>query len=340
MDNKTNVFITIDTEHSIGGAFKDPSFKPVGNEKRIYGKIGNEYYGIPLIMDIADEYGIPLTFFVEVFNKYYFGEAETRQVCEYILKRGHDVQLHLHPCWLNFKEPDPGKLRYKDNMSAYSLQQQIDMLDEGKELMKKYTGKNPVAFRAGNYGADSHTLLALAKTGFVMDSSYNRRYHGAGRMGVGSFFNDLGEINGILEIPVTSFVQKSITGGGQVRPMDINGAGFQEMRHVLEQAYASRMSAVTIVMHSFSFIKAFDPQYSKCSIRMNIVKRYAKLCSFLNKNRKRFQTSGLQEFARLACARADSNSDSGLPVVPFRYSLSRMADQALGEMLSGKKFIL
>lgn len=70
MDHKTNVFITVDTEHSIGGAFSNPNLKPVGNEKRIYGKIGNKYYGIPLIMDIADEYGIPLTFFVEVMNKY------------------------------------------------------------------------------------------------------------------------------------------------------------------------------------------------------------------------------------------------------------------------------
>ncbi|WP_028575395.1 hypothetical protein [Desulfonatronovibrio hydrogenovorans] len=338
--DKINVLITIDTEHSIGGAFRDPSLKPVGNDKRIFGRINGKEYGIPLIIDIADDFDIRLTFFVEVLNKHYFGEAETCQVCEYILARGHDVQLHLHPVFLSFRDNNPVPGKKPDNMYAYTFEEQVEILGYGKELLSSYTGYEPVAFRAGNYGADSHTLLALAKTGFVMDSSYNRRYHRAGRMNVGPFFNDIGEINGILEIPVTSFVQKSITDGGQVRPMDINGAGFQEMRHVLEQAHASRMSAVTIVMHSFSFIKAFDPQYSKCSIRMNVVKRYTKLCSFLNKNRERFQTSGLQGFARLACARADNNSGSGLPVVPFRYSLSRMADQALGELISGKKFIL
>lgn len=99
---KVTVFITVDTEHSIGGAFSDPKLKPVGNEKRIFGKIGDKTYGIPLIMDIADADKIPTTFFVEVLNKHHFGEAETREVCKYILDRGHDVQLHLHPNYLTF----------------------------------------------------------------------------------------------------------------------------------------------------------------------------------------------------------------------------------------------
>jgi len=34
------VFITVDTEHSVGGAIEDPAKEPVGNEKRIFGKRG------------------------------------------------------------------------------------------------------------------------------------------------------------------------------------------------------------------------------------------------------------------------------------------------------------
>lgn len=325
--SKVNVFITIDTEHSIGGAFRDPSLKPVGNDKRIFGRIKGKEYGIPLIMDIADEYGIPLTFFVEIFNKYYFGEAETREVCEYILKRGHDVQLHLHPCWLNFKEPDPGKLRYKDNMSAYSLQQQIDMIAEGKELMEKYTGKSPVAFRAGNFGADSNTLFALAKKGFVMDSSYNRRYHKDERIKVEYDLNDVQKINGIHELPVTCFIQRHIFPGGRIRPLDINGTGFEEIRYVLNHAINSGMNAVTIVMHSFSFIKAHDSQYCKCSIRKNIIKRYANLCSFININKELLQTIKIEYSSKYYSDDNYSSSFNGFPIVPLKYSFLRVLEQ-------------
>ena len=36
---RINVFITVDTETSIGGAFKDRNLRPVGNVKRIWGKV-------------------------------------------------------------------------------------------------------------------------------------------------------------------------------------------------------------------------------------------------------------------------------------------------------------
>jgi len=77
---RINVFITVDTEHSIGGAFRDKNLKPVGNEKRIWGKIGEKSFGIPLMMDIVETFDIRLTFFVEVLNKHYFGEDETKKV--------------------------------------------------------------------------------------------------------------------------------------------------------------------------------------------------------------------------------------------------------------------
>jgi len=114
-----NVFITVDTEHSIGGAFMRKDARPVGNDRRVWGRIGTKVYGIPLIMDIADSFGLKLTFFVEVLNKYFFGENESREVCEYILKRGHDVQLHLHPNYLNFTLKDPRQRQFTDLIGRY-----------------------------------------------------------------------------------------------------------------------------------------------------------------------------------------------------------------------------
>lgn len=293
-----NVFITVDTEHSIGGAFLEPTLKPVGNDKRIYGRFAGREYGIPLIMDIADRYDIPLTFFVEVLNKYYFGEQETREVCRYILDRGHDVQLHLHPNFLNFKEQDPRARRYGDNMSSYSLDQQAALIAEGRELLTRYCGHAPVAFRAGNYGADRNTLKALAANGFRFDSSFNAAYPAQSRRISSEILNDAAMIEGLWELPVTNFIEALPLRASRYKPFDLNGVSFPEMRSVINQAQSGLGPVnLTFVLHSFSFFKGLDAQYSRVKIRDYVVRRFENLCRFLQQLRASLRCWNLNDFA-------------------------------------------
>ena len=196
---RINVFITVDTEHSIGGAFKDRNLKPVGNEKRIWGKIGDKYFGIPLMVDIAETFDIHLTFFVEVLNKHYFGEDETKKVCEYVLKRGHDVQLHLHPNYLNFKLNNPQEKAYSDLIGTYSPEKQIELIKEGMEILIQNGVPRPIAFRAGCFGANEETLQALKAVGVLIDSSYNKAYIGDTCLLDTRQINDLTYLDGIWE---------------------------------------------------------------------------------------------------------------------------------------------
>lgn len=295
---KPNVFITIDTEHSIGGAFADPALKPVGNDKRIYGRVDGKEYGIPLIMDIADRYGIPLTFFVEVLNKYYFGEDETREVCEYILGRGHDVQLHLHPNYLNFKEEKPEAQRYRDNMSAYSLEEQTTLIGEGKELLTRYCERPPVAFRAGNYGADVNTLKALKANGILIDSSYNAAFPKHSRRIHAAQLNDAIEIEGVWELPITNFIEKVPLIGRRFKPLDLNGVSFLEMQSVIDQTYRGQGPGnLTFILHSFSFVRALNAQYSRCKVRHYVVKRFEKLCGLLQERQNDLACWNMADFA-------------------------------------------
>ena len=178
--NKIRVFITVDTEHSIGGAFYKPNLSPIGNDKRIYCKINGKDYGIPLIMDILDAYQLKATFFLEVLNKYYFGEEESREVCQYIIKRGHDPQLHIHPNYQNFKKESwvnlDEKSKFSDLMANYNLNDQIELIAEGKDLLTKYGVERPIAFRAGCFGADFNTLAALKENGFISYSPLVGKY--------------------------------------------------------------------------------------------------------------------------------------------------------------------
>ncbi len=328
-----NVFITIDTEHSIGGAFRDPQLQPVGNQKRIFGEIGNREYGIPLIMDIADRYGVRVVFFVEVFNKHFFGAEETQIVVDYILGRGHEVQLHLHPNYLNFTTANPQAVEFSDLCGDYPLDQQIEILAEAKRLLVACGAPEPTAFRAGCFGADMNTLKALTENGFLFDSSYNQAYLGGPCLLPDWTQNDLAQREGLFEFPVTNFIEKTGLRSKRSMPLDINGVSFEEMRFVLDASRgAYGPQNITIILHSFSFVKAYDVQYQKVKPRRHVIRRFEKLCNFLAENRADFNVNTYadikpDDLGRMLTCRSDV-----FPEIPAVLSLARFGGQLLDRL--------
>jgi hypothetical protein len=336
---KVSVFITIDTEHSIGGALQDSNLKPVGNETRIFGKIKNKEYGIPLIMDIAERQSIPLTFFVEVFSRSYFGEEETARVCEYILNRGHDIQLHLHPLFLNFDSPNPADQVYKPTITSYDLHTQTEMIREGKELLFRYGVKNFIAFRAGGFAANLDTLKALRGNGFLIDSSLNRCYLGSPCMLIGYDINDVKRIHGIWEFPITNFLAYSPAGRRSLKPLDINGVSFYEIRRVLEDSITHGPSNIMIIMHSFSFIQPLDNQYTRAYPRWGVIRRFERLCRFLAERSDRYQVKSLGSLDKSSLQKMDALSNHNLSPMPFVYTVLRLFEQGMQRALLWKNCI-
>lgn len=330
---KVNVFITVDVEHSIGGAFESDEYKPVGNEKRIFGNIGDKSYGIPLIMDIADSYLIPVTFFVEVLNKYYFGEQETRTVCRYIIDRGHDVQLHLHPNFLNFQTSDPKKRYFSDLLSDRSRQEQTELIGEGKELLAKYGVSSPIAYRAGNFAADRTTLGALSENGFLIDSSYNRAYYRAARKINDHDLNDVTQIDGIWEFPITNFLEAVPFRRKRFKPLDINGVSYREILHLLKQAKAHGLQNITIVMHSFSFLRPSDVQYNKVAIQQHVIRKFQRLCSFLRDNIHDFNVRSFGSLDSSDLKRIRREPANHFPRMPSRLTVMRWMEKIRHEIL-------
>lgn len=326
--NKVNVFITVDTEHSIGGAFSDPSLKPVGNDKRIYGRIDDREYGIPLIMDIADRYSIPVTFFVEVLNKYYFGEEETRGVCDYILRRGHDVQLHLHPNYMNFAEGQKEiKPFFPDFMHRYSYERQKEILLAGMEYLESYGVENVTAFRAGCFGANEETLAALDDLGFKIDSSYNQAYLGTTCAMKDGKLNDATRIRNVLEIPITNFVERSGLRPKRYMPLDVNGVGFGELRYALNWAHSQGARNVTVILHSFSFIKAYDVQYRRTRPRYHAIRRFERLCKYLLEHRERFNACALSSVKAMNRSEGERADPHRFAMMPAHLSIIRAVAQ-------------
>jgi hypothetical protein len=323
-----NVFLTVDVECSIGGAFSDAALKPVGSAKRIFGRFHGREYGIPLMMDIAERYHVPLVFFVETFQQHYFGSDETRGVVDIILKRGHDIQLHLHPCFLNFTLADPRTRQFSDLCGLYPLENQIEMVAEAKNRLVSCGAPEPVAFRAGCFGANLDTLKALEINGLMIDSSYNQAYVSKTCLFPDMQLYDLAECSGIFEFPISQFREKTGLRASRIMHLDINGVSFEEMRRVL---HASRLNAaprnITILLHSFSFVKPYDVQYGRTRPRWNVIRRFEKLCRFLAENRESFQVKTFRELSRNGLIGMAGDRCDAIPSMPAWLSLARFGGQ-------------
>jgi hypothetical protein len=295
------VFLTIDTECSMGGAWENPACKPVVPERGVLGKIGPDYYGIPRIMDILEENGLRGTFFVEVFASLNGYRSDLAKAYAGIVERGHDVQLHLHPIHYFYHMVQQGRLApeqlpaLKDMIGSLPLQTQVKLLEKGITLFREMIGKAPAAFRAGNFGASMSTLDALEKVNIRFDSSFSAPYLGAScMMDSRGAVNNPWQHGAVCEIPVTSFE----TGAWNLRglkPLNINAVSFWEMQKVLEQAERLGLRAVTFIAHSFSLFKAADEQFARLRPDRLVLRRLERLCRFLRQNAERFPVIGFSD---------------------------------------------
>jgi len=146
------------------------------------------------LLDLCDRLKIPLTLFADIFsilrykehNIFSFPDAAEKQLKDAI-RRGHDVQSHVHPHW-KFTRIEGN--RYTVN-SDYFLLGKLDADHEalyGKildylmtsrnylhDLLRQVnTGYHCIAFRSGGYGLQpnsSAVIRALTDAGFIIDSS-------------------------------------------------------------------------------------------------------------------------------------------------------------------------
>ncbi|MEI6166058.1 MAG: hypothetical protein WCS52_02585 [bacterium] len=144
------------------------------------------------MMDLFDKYGAKLTIMADVaeilkFSEYkaqtgrddYFYDAIVAQLQDAI-RRGHDVQLHLHPSYFNARQDGE---RWIQDWSEYNVanlppDRINEILSLGKHTLEKIL--NPVmtdyaciAFRAANWSMSPSTnvVQALINNGFKIDTS-------------------------------------------------------------------------------------------------------------------------------------------------------------------------
>jgi hypothetical protein len=239
-----------------------------------YADLPEGSFGVQRIMDLCDENDVKATFFVDVYMHYEYGETKVAELCQRIDLAGHDVQLHVHTSWL----PDT----HSGLICDFPLDRQIEILAEGKNLIEKWIGKAPRGFRAGAYGANLDTIRALKENDFRIDSSYfplNRNCKLARQIGCPPL-NRSFYIDGVLEIPVTTYWLWNAFSRQKNSKIDVNACSWTELQNVLPKFSDSPVDYVILFLHSFSFVQ-WDRNGGNLAPKRGPLKRFEALLKLI-----------------------------------------------------------
>jgi hypothetical protein len=315
-----NVYFTVDTESSMGGAWRSPDRRPLPAERHVFCRRGNEELGVPLLTKLLRRYGLTGTFFVETLATKCLGEADTRSIFDFLLREGQDVQLHIHPnfhYYAEWRKAQAANAPYSlpdrlDFIGRLDESVQMELLGEAIEYFEKFSGRRPKAFRAGCYAASSAMMRCLQKLSIRVDSSFNPCYPDCSFPGETLVANQVAEIEGVWEIPVTVAHSKIPEGYAGYKFADCTSLSFPELRCMLETCAAKGQEHFVVVFHSFSAVKAKDETYAEIRPNQIVIRRLERLFRYLAENGSRFRVETMGAVA----GRPEAFAEEGACAIP------------------------
>ena len=262
-----SLWITVDVE-------AQPRRSPEDALNRlVWGHFPEGDFGIGSMMDIADSHSVKLTMFLDYAEEYLYGDA-LLDVGREIRRRGHDLQLHLHPEFLpdSFYEgasiPRVPDLNLASQVGADTL---FDLLCDRHSGL---TGVSPIAFRGGGYRFNGSVLGAMKRHGIRLGSNYN-----IAKANQPMNFGPMPQFSwtsGVVEVPISTVFDYKNTGrhfdyNFNASLMNVCGLDtcIRSHQEFLQRFYAERGSdaIAVLVMHSWSFLELDDDgAFSKPSI--------------------------------------------------------------------------
>jgi hypothetical protein len=321
----TQVLVTIDTEISPEahrrGVSADDNYRCA-----ILGRVSDGEWGTEFQIARFNEHALKVVFFVEALSASVVGLDILRRTVAPILAAGHEVQLHIHTEWLEWFPSDPVSGRRGQNIGDFSLADQRRLIQIGLENLERVGTPRPVAFRAGNYGANNDTLRALASEGIRYDSSYNYAYLGqsCNIAAERQLLLDPLSLDGVLELPIA--VLKDYP--NHYRPAQLCAISAPEMRAVIEQSSTQQQQATVVVSHSFELLNR-----SRSKSNRLVVRRFEHLCQMLYELRATVVTKGFIELS--VDGLTQTRPVSTPPKSNVLRTASRVAEQAIGTVFYG-----
>ncbi|HKX79264.1 MAG TPA: hypothetical protein VJM34_12160 [Novosphingobium sp.] len=322
------VFLTIDTEYSAGlylhgggRTWRENFARSIACEAR-GGSVGVGYQ-----IEVMDRHGLKGVFFVDPMPALVWGTDAIAAAVDPILSAGHDVQLHLHTEWLAFAERNPLGSRIGTNIADFTLDEQRILLDYACGQLVAAGAPAPVAFRAGNYGANDDTLRALALLGVKLESSFPAALDFSAcriSLGRGDVFPQ--RHLGVVEVPISAIAAR---GRGR-RHAQLTAMSLWELKSAVRHAVTADWPAFVVVSHSFEMMNRQNGVANRL-----VQRRFEAFCEWLGRQgdvrAATFSEPGIDE--RLI-GRTPAAAAALLPHSPVREAL-RMGEQAIANMVYG-----
>lgn len=332
---RTQVCITIDTEFSIGGAFADPvRRRPVG-EDNVTCPAGGRENGLGFLIQTFAAHGIRATFFVEALQSAYFGDAPMGRMVERLLTAGQDVQLHIHPCWLAFRDPrwaerlDPAASP-DDRCDGRDEAEMRDMIESGLAAIERIGAPRPIAMRTGNLRADKTVYRAMKACGLEVASNIGRAlWHPTDaelRLAGGRR-----RVEGVLEVPVLTYTQLALGSRRIERLLTTTATSWGETEALLWQARRAGVPTVVLLTHPFEFIKGDRLDPARCKPNRINQRRLERMCEFIASHPREFEAVSFAQAAPGWLAEADVPEPAlRAPLLPV---LARIAQNKANDLV-------
>ncbi len=174
------------------------------------------------LLDACEAAGVPITLFCDVACLWRYREvgdeefpAAVEEQLREAVRRGHDVQAHLHPHWQHAQRENG---RWRAPLDTFL----VGALDDPASLLARAAGYlnellrpvepaySCVAFRAGNYGLQpghERVFAALRETGYQVDSSVVPGLvllNEVNRIDFRGWPERSGRLHGLYEVPIAS----------------------------------------------------------------------------------------------------------------------------------------
>lgn len=314
------VHLSFDVEVWCNGWDRLDEVFPAQFERYVYGRSRHGEFALPATLEILRRHGLSGVFFVEPLFSARFGAVYLETIVGLIRAGDHEVQLHIHPEWVDEIEPPliANHSVKRQHLCYYDLDEQTAIIRYGKHLLQ-CAGSGPVtAFRAGSYAANRDSFKALRRNDIFVDSSMNACFDisGTDLRGEHSLATPF-QLAGVWSYPVTAFRD----GLGSLRPAQVGACSFEELRDAMWHAHDAGWSDFVIVSHNFELLKPGSSEPD-----MTVVRRFEKLCAHLALHPRELEVCGYDTPIG-APAPTSGGRRSGLPIASLGSTAKRYVEQ-------------
>lgn len=293
-----NVLITIDTEvYPLTPDWRNDNLEK-DCSRDIYGVTTGGSYGLTYQLETFTKFGLKAVFFVEGLFASAVGIDRLRAIVQPILTAGHEVQLHLHPEWLQWMDDPPVQPRNRELIHQFTVDEQAELIRIGIQNLRAAGVNDVIAFRAGDGAANKDTLTALARNGISYDSSASpqlvQSYCDRPEYQVLTQPLSVGEV---IIVPI-SYWRTWPLGS---RHAQFTSASAAELESALAKAARYDWYTFVILSHSFELLNRRRERVAEPRADQIVVRRFEKICNFLSDGRDRFRTCGFADLSSNQC---------------------------------------